>query len=90
MDRVIDGITLIETCSSCPEQYDAFDENKKQVGYLRLRHGNFTVECPDVWGKCIYEKEVEGYGDFIDEEEREKELTIAVNKIKEWLNNQNK
>jgi hypothetical protein len=36
-------IKLVRTCFACPEQYDAFDGEKK-VGYLRLRHGCFTVD----------------------------------------------
>ena len=36
------GIKLTLTCTACPEQYDALYEGKV-VGYLRLRHGSFTV-----------------------------------------------
>ena len=42
-------LKLVLTCGACPEQYDAFD-GERQVGYLRLRHGHFTVTCPDVGG----------------------------------------
>lgn len=46
-------IRLKLTCSACPEQYDAF-YNGVKVGYLRLRHGHFTVEYPDCGGELIY------------------------------------
>jgi hypothetical protein len=84
-DRTYDGINLIETCSMCPEQYDAFDAEKKQVGYIRLRHGHFTVECPDVFGEVVYENDTIGDGSFIDENERKFELQMAVNAIKKWI-----
>lgn len=63
-------ITFVRTCYACPEQYDAFDGNGKQIGYLRLRHSQFTVECPDVGGELVY---IENVGDddtgiFSDEE----------------------
>ena len=75
-------IKLVQTCSSCPQQYDAYDkETGKQVGYLRLRHGRFTVECPDVAGipvLCTYPK-----GDGIFEEDEEKKyLKMAKKAIK--------
>lgn len=65
---------LDETCSACPEQYDAFLDGEL-VGYFRLRHGYFTVEfCrnPDgeeVW-EGVYDAEPKGDGIF-EEDERE-------------------
>ena len=41
------GIDLVQTCGACPEQYDAYKDGK-EVGYFRLRHGHFTVDCLDV------------------------------------------
>lgn len=38
---------LVQTCSACPEQYDVLDDDGFQIGYLRLRWGEFTVEVPD-------------------------------------------
>lgn len=55
----------------CPEQYDAVDQKGKMLGYLRLRWGNFTVECPDVWGELVYEAQPEGFGCFEDDEREE-------------------
>jgi len=37
-------LTLECTCHSHPEQYDVFDDARRHVGYLRLRHGYFTVD----------------------------------------------
>lgn len=61
-------IKLVKTCCAFPEQYDAFDQNGNQVGYLRLRHGYFTVECPDVGGELVYSGEPCGDGRFEDDE----------------------
>ena len=75
-------IELIRTCYACPEQYDAFVDGE-QVGYLRLRHGFFTVEYPDANGKLIYEAEPEGDGLFSDNERE-----YFLNKAKEEINKQ--
>jgi hypothetical protein len=56
-------IRLEKTCDSCPEQYDAY-YGDKLIGYLRLRHGHFTVQYPDVGGRCVYEAYPEGDGEF--------------------------
>lgn len=69
-------IRLDQTCSACPEQYDAFIGDER-VGYLRLRHGRFTVEVPDVGGKLVYEAEPKGDGCFADDE-RDYYLAKAV------------
>ncbi|NDD52705.1 hypothetical protein EBZ39_02295 [bacterium] len=53
-DFAIDGYKLVCTCSACPEQYDVFNDNNKLVGYLRLRHGQFRADCPDVGGTTVY------------------------------------
>lgn len=68
-------IILVQTCSYAPEQYDAFHKGK-QVGYLRLRHGQFRVDYPDCGGETIYEAEPKGDACFHDDE-RERFLTDA-------------
>ena len=80
---VMDGIKLTLTCDVCPEQYAA-TKNGKQVGYLRLRHGHFTVQCPDVCRELVYEAEPIGDGTF-EPEERRKFLGEAVRAISAWL-----
>lgn len=82
-------ITLKMTCSVCPEQYKAFAEDGRQVGYLRLRHGVFTVNCPDVEGVLVYQDVPEGDGQFM-RHERVKFLVTAKRKISEWIDLSNK
>lgn len=72
-------ITLVETCYACPEQYDAFF-NGKQVGYLRLRHGQFTVDYQVCGGDTIYDASPHGDGRF-DDDERDYYLDIAKEAI---------
>lgn len=35
---------------------------------MRLRHGNFTVECPDCGGSLVFEAMSKGDGAFHDDE----------------------
>lgn len=63
------GIRLVETCEACPEQYDAY-MGDKLIGYLRLRHGHFTVRYPGVMGKLVYEANPKGDGIFEDDERK--------------------
>jgi len=64
----IDDIELIKTCDESPEQYDAFYKGE-QVGYLRLRHGEFRVDYPNCGEETIYYSEqMKGDGRFEDDE----------------------
>jgi hypothetical protein len=73
-------LRLAKTCPANPEQYDVF-HGKRLIGYLRLRHGRFTV---DWYPNGKYDKSaVEllrantiGDGEF-DASEREKFLSVA-------------
>src|SRR5437879_2641767 len=56
-------VRLAQTCFACPGQYDAFIGEEK-AGYLRLRHGHFSVDCPDVFGETVYEASPNGDGIF--------------------------
>lgn len=77
-DIVIGRYRLICTSSACPEQYDVFDDvDKKQVGYLRLRHGHFRADLDSHGGETVYESDTRGDGVFEDDE-RMPELTKAV------------
>ncbi len=76
-------IRLELTCGACPEQYDAF-WGDRQVGYLRLRHGEFRVDVPDCGDETIYEAEPNGDGQF-DDDERETYLTAAKEAIVQHL-----
>ena len=75
-------IRLVMTCGACPEQYDAYDGDV-QVGYLRLRHGFFTVNCPHHEGEEVYSACPEGDGIF-EEHERDYYLRFAVDAIQRW------
>ena len=72
-------LKMKRTCYACPEQYEA-EKDGETVAYLRLRHGNFTVQCPDVGGTLVYDANPLGDGIF-NEEEREKFLLAAVEAI---------
>lgn len=76
---IINGYTLKQTSIACPEQYDIFLDDE-QVGYLRLRHGEFTADYPDYDGKEVYYAEPMGDGCF-DGGEREYYLTKAIKAI---------
>lgn len=46
---MLKAMQLVMTCPAYPEQYDAFYAGK-QVAYLRVRHGVFSVYFPDLEG----------------------------------------
>lgn len=75
-------IVLKKTCNACPEQYDAFLDGK-MVGYLRLRHGSFTVQCPGYDGRLVYSATPRGDGIF-EHDERDFYLRHAVKAIEDW------
>lgn len=77
-------ITLDQTCYACPEQYDAYLDGEK-VGYLRLRHGYFSVSTkPGPDGIFLWGTETRGDGIF-HEDERDKMLKKARKKIAKHL-----
>jgi len=71
-----EDIKLLQTCFACPEQYDAYFDGK-EVGYLRLRWGNFTADFMD---ETVYTANPNGDGIF-ESEEREFYLTEAKKAI---------
>jgi hypothetical protein len=82
-DYEILGYALYLTCYACPEQYDVI-KNGEYAGYLRLRHGEFKVHCPDIGGFVVYEANTQGDGIFYDEE-RAGHLRRAVEAIDSCL-----
>lgn len=76
-DLLIGGYRLEMTSMACPEQYDVFDAEGTQVGYLRLRHGYFRADYPDHGGDTVYEADTSGDGMF-DDDERMPQLTAAI------------
>jgi hypothetical protein len=80
-----DDISLTQTCYACPEQYDAYDPDGRLVGYLRLRHGWFTVDMPDASGTEVYSAQPAGDGLFAPDE-RDDYLRAARERIASYLN----
>lgn len=80
--KTIDDIELIQTCGACPEQYDAIVDDEI-IGYLRLRHGYFSVEYK---GELVYEATPNGDGLF-EYEERPYFLRKAKQAILKKINN---
>lgn len=68
-DRIIRGMTLLQTSRRYPEQYDVY-RGGEQVGYMRVRNGNFRVDYPDVGFETVLAANVAGAGEFADEAER--------------------
>lgn len=62
------GYTLVQTCAGCPEAYDVKDNQGNQWAYLRLRHGSFSVEVPDVHGEQLVVWYPKGDGTFTRDE----------------------
>lgn len=84
-DRTIDGLDFVDTCTSFPEQYDAFRGDEK-VGYVRLRGGQFRVDCPGCGHETVYKREpMAHYGEFNTEPAREFWLNVAAKRINRWL-----
>jgi hypothetical protein len=81
--RHILGLELRRISFACPEQYDVYEDDR-QVGYLRLRHGNFTASYPDYEGSVVYQHCPDGDGIFEDNE-RLYQLTKAIEAIKNKL-----
>lgn len=70
---------LVLTCPRSPEQYDVFLGNT-QIGYLRLRNGEFCADYPDCGGETVYRASPRGDGQFEDDE-REYFLRNALNAL---------
>lgn len=76
---IINGCVLERTCYACPEQYDVYFQGFL-IGYLRLRHGCFRAEYPDVGGTTVFTAYPKGDGIF-DADERMPFLTTAINAL---------
>jgi hypothetical protein len=78
---------LERTCTACPEQYNAWAGEGEIAGYLRLRHGHFTVEYPECGGELLM---AVNYGALVgweagcfDPDDRVAQLAAAVEAIDE-------
>jgi len=71
---------------ACPEQWNAF-RGEEYVGYLHYCWGRFTVLCPDVGGKLVYEATIDpnGHSGIFTKDERNQQLKLAVMAIEDWL-----
>lgn len=69
MELNINGHTLRYdlTCGACPEQYNVYLDGL-QIGYLRLRHGNFRADYKYCGGETVYFARPKGDGIFDDNE----------------------
>lgn len=78
------GLTFKCTSTCCPEQYDVYDINNKQVGYVCLNYGYLFADCPNIDGKRVYEKCVIGGDTFHRAEDREYHLKRIAEEILKW------
>lgn len=77
-DFIIMDCAVNNTCGACPEQYDVFNQDGTQIGYIRLRHGCMTASYPDVGGEDYISINTQGDGDFSSAVERQLGLGMAV------------
>lgn len=83
-DCEILGLTLELTCRSHPEQYDVFGDGDERIGYLRLRHGEFTVSTDGPFDGVLYRGTYGGNAGEFEDDDRERWLTAAVKDIKAY------
>ena len=69
-------VNFLCTCWAFPEQYDAY-RHKRQIGYVRLRHGRLTADYLNVKERkeIFHHKFDDEYSRFLDEETRECYMT---------------
>lgn len=77
------NLDIVCTCIACPEQYDVF-KNGEQVGYLRLRHGEFRVDYPNCGGETIFYANPQGDGIF-EKNERFNYLLLSLRAINQKI-----
>lgn len=80
------GLRFELTCSGCPEQYNVF-EGERQVGYVRLRHGELRVDVPDCGGREVLSHKFDDplQGQFADTWQRYGWLQRAALAIHTWV-----
>lgn len=82
-ETLIDGVLAVRTCLACPEQYD-LRLGAEMIGYVRLRHGRLSLDCPGVSGT---EQTVVEFGDdrgIFGNEEREGWMRRLTAMAKRW------
>lgn len=83
MVEVIKMELRLEKFSDYPTQYTAFAEHV-HVAYLRVKHGEFTVTCPDVGGEQVYQAWI-GDGGHLPEHGEAHYLAEAKLAILTWM-----
>lgn len=78
------GYRWVQTSIACPEQYDIFDRNGRQVGYFRVRHGVVRVYAPDADGVELLSELSRGDG-CLDNDERREFFDKALTAIEDHL-----
>ena len=86
IEKIRDKIILDKTCWACPAQWDAYYKGKI-AGYIHLRWGHMTVECPDVGGELVYSMQADDVmmGTFYSKLEEKLFLDNALTAIAEWI-----
>ncbi len=88
MYKTINDIVLKQTSAEWPEQYDAFMDGV-QVGYLKMKKGEFTVRVPDWGDQIVFRADTQGSSCF-DNSERDFFLAKAKTAIlKKWAQENN-
>lgn len=84
---IIKGLEFDCTGEMCPEQYDVYNANGRQVGYVRLRWGYLRCYYPECLGEVIYGTEIGGEytGCFENDEQRMEHLYKIADRILEKL-----
>lgn len=79
---------IVQTSMVCPEQYEFFDSDGWQVGYMRLRNGLLTVSCPDIGRYPVYTANNTNYDlgkdDFQSDECRLLHMLAAIKHIEKF------
>lgn len=80
-------LTLNQTCSGCPEQYDLIDNlTCKEIAYFRYRWGTFRCDVPS-WrrGKTLFSISLgDSFSGELDEEIRDRVLKESIRKVIEY------
>ena len=89
----VGDLIFVMTCDACPEQYDVFNSDGDEVGYVRLRWGTLTANYQGPYGPVIFGSHIYGDWDgcFPNDEERNKYLgliakllVLEVDKHADW------
>lgn len=77
----LSGFIFVEMGPESPEQYDVFYKGQ-QVGYVRYRFGNLTVEYPDAGMERAFERELDHQTGQMTDIERGRWLPVIARKLR--------